>query len=151
MSFKVFGLIANTQTFLFGLGFLLTLIQIRRSSFFTNKLISAFFLLSLLSNLAQLIRIILKKGTPGVIGNYIASIYYILIFIVISWIYYHETRRVYKKMFVSICLFFTCFAASNLLFIQSNPVGTQPDPGRDEHCTYVRVFATSESHKEFAL
>lgn len=110
--------IADVQSVLFGLGFLLTLALIHRNPSSTNRLLCLFFLLSLLADYSQVLFKYLINP------NYAASMYYILALPLLSCIYYLELGRVHRREFIIISIIYVVFAILNLLLIQRSSINS---------------------------
>lgn len=119
MSLELFARIAETQTILFGLGFLLTLVLLKKGNAITLiKSICIFFLLGLCGDIAGEILFRFK------IYNYNYSAYLILVLPLISWIYYCQLNRPDIKIFVFINSVYILFAGINVLFIQKGSINS---------------------------
>ena len=100
-------------TVLSGLGFVFTLILIKRLTTLT-RLVGLLFLLSLLSDLFAYFLYFQFKVNP----NYIVSLYLILSIPVYGLIYYQAYERRYKNFILAATGGFLTFAVVNLLLIQ---------------------------------
>ena len=118
MSLQTFGLIADIQTLLVAIGAVLSLIKFKARQLYI-KLLGLSLILSVLGDLVS--RLIYLSGSNP---NYGASAYYILVFPLISLIYFHAVGKRKAAFFTISSVLFVLFAIVNLLFIQKSSINS---------------------------
>lgn len=118
MNIERFLLIANIESILSGLGFLLTLIRIKERSIYI-KLVGITLFLSFLSHWAAGL-LHEKKINP----NYSSSVYYILLLPIVSLIYYYAFGKNHKNIFLTVTILSFLLTTLNLLFFQKSDINS---------------------------
>jgi hypothetical protein len=118
VSRETFVLIANFQILFFAIGAVLAFAQFKVRRFYI-KLLGFTLIASVLGDLSSY-----ALRSFGVRVNYGASVYYILVFPLISLLYFHSLRKRNAWFFITISILYVLFGLVNLSFIQQSDINS---------------------------
>ncbi len=124
MTLEQFHTIGNIQIAFYFLGAIFSFIQFQKREMYV-KLIGVFCVACAFGDLSSYLLYYLKLNHYlNTNANYGASIFYILCFPILSFIYYLAIGRNNKRILISIAVFYFLFGVLNLLFIQKETINS---------------------------